>query len=198
MYEIIVAMDEEGLIGVENKLPWNVQGEMKLFKAITNDTAVFMGRKTFESIGKKLEGRINCIITRRDISTINEEIRELVAEEKPDWDKIIELSDEIKTMLLERDKGLNKITMEKFETYKKVLNSDGKRVLVIGGKEIYEKLIPEANIFHISTIKGKFKTGTEKDVFLDIDLSNKKLIVERDYGDFIYRKYLNNKEKKND
>ena len=66
---------------------------------------------------------------------------------------------------------------------------------MIGGKSIYEELIPTANILHISTIKGSFKTGTDKDVFMNIDLSDWEEVNVKKFEKFTYRKYLRRKEK---
>ncbi|MCY9737498.1 dihydrofolate reductase [Paenibacillus alvei] len=61
---IIVAMDENGGIGKDNKLPWHLPEDLKRFKQITTGHAVAMGRKTFESIGKPLPNRTNIVLTR--------------------------------------------------------------------------------------------------------------------------------------
>lgn len=61
---IIAAMSDNGVIGRENELPWHLPKDLKHFKKITMGKPVIMGRKTFESIGKKpLKGRQNIILT---------------------------------------------------------------------------------------------------------------------------------------
>ena len=57
-------MDKNRLIGGENKLLWNIPGELKRFKEITTGHPIIMGRKTHESIGRVLPNRTNIIITR--------------------------------------------------------------------------------------------------------------------------------------
>lgn len=64
MISIIVAMDQNRLIGGQNKLLWNIPGELKRFREITTAHPIIMGRKTFESIGRVLPNRTNIIITR--------------------------------------------------------------------------------------------------------------------------------------
>ncbi|MDR0725631.1 MAG: dihydrofolate reductase [Prevotellaceae bacterium] len=64
MLSIIVAVDENNAIGKDNKLLWHIAEDLKHFRSITNGHPVIMGRKTFESIGKALPGRINIIISR--------------------------------------------------------------------------------------------------------------------------------------
>lgn len=61
---MIVAMAENRVIGINNKLPWYLPNDLKYFKQITMGKPIVMGRKTFESIGKPLPGRANIIITR--------------------------------------------------------------------------------------------------------------------------------------
>ncbi len=63
MLKIIVAMDEQFGIGYQNKLPWTIKEDLKEFKRITQGHSVFMGRKTLDSIGKALSGRVNYVLT---------------------------------------------------------------------------------------------------------------------------------------
>ena len=55
--KIIAALGTNGVIGDKGRIPWFIRGELKRFKDITMGHNVVMGRKTFESIGKVLEGR---------------------------------------------------------------------------------------------------------------------------------------------
>lgn len=59
----IVAISKNGVIGKNNTIPWNCPEDLKLFKELTSNHIVIMGRKTFESIGKPLNNRINIIIS---------------------------------------------------------------------------------------------------------------------------------------
>jgi len=61
---IIVALSENNVIGVNNKLPWHLSADLKRVKTVTMGHHLIMGRKTFESFGKPLPGRTNVIITR--------------------------------------------------------------------------------------------------------------------------------------
>ncbi len=61
---IIVAADENGVIGKDNRLPWRLPADLKNFRELTLGKPVLMGRKTYESIGKPLPGRLNIVITR--------------------------------------------------------------------------------------------------------------------------------------
>ncbi|WP_054636162.1 dihydrofolate reductase [Thalassobacillus sp. C254] len=64
MISFVVAMDKQGVIGKDNKLPWYLPADLKHFKETTIDSPIVMGRKTFESIGKPLPKRTNVILTK--------------------------------------------------------------------------------------------------------------------------------------
>lgn len=64
MISLIVAMDQNRLIGKNNKLPWHLPADLQYFKKVTMGHPIVMGRKTFESIGRVLPGRENVIVTR--------------------------------------------------------------------------------------------------------------------------------------
>jgi dihydrofolate reductase len=61
---LLVAADENNLIGNDNKLPWHLPSDLRYFKNQTWGMPILMGRKTFESIGKPLPGRKSIVITR--------------------------------------------------------------------------------------------------------------------------------------
>ncbi len=67
---LIVAMTREGVIGIDNKLPWRLPDDLKRFKAITSGHSIIMGRKTFDSIGKPLPNRRNIVISRQKLLRI--------------------------------------------------------------------------------------------------------------------------------
>ena len=60
----IVAMNPDGLIGDQNKIPWHLPADLKYFKKITLGHHILMGRKCFDSIGKSLPGRKNIVVTK--------------------------------------------------------------------------------------------------------------------------------------
>lgn len=61
---IIVAMSENRVIGLNNRLLWHLPVDMKHFKETTYGHHVIMGRKTYESFNVPLKGRVNIVITR--------------------------------------------------------------------------------------------------------------------------------------
>ena len=67
MINLIVATSENGVIGKDGKMPWNIPADLKYFKEVTTrgeSNIVIMGRKTYDSIGKALPGRTNYVITK--------------------------------------------------------------------------------------------------------------------------------------
>ncbi|GFZ84886.1 dihydrofolate reductase [Paenibacillus marchantiophytorum] len=61
---IIAAASMNGVIGMDELIPWQIPGEQIRFKELTLGKSVIMGRKTFESIGKPLPRRKTVIISR--------------------------------------------------------------------------------------------------------------------------------------
>ena len=65
MLKILVAFDENRVIGKNNTLIWHLPADLKRFKALTIGHVIIMGRKTFESIGKPLPNRTTIVISRQ-------------------------------------------------------------------------------------------------------------------------------------
>ncbi len=59
----IVAKSQNHVIGVNNQLPWHLKDDLQNFKRITMGHHILMGRKTFESIGKPLPGRMSLVVS---------------------------------------------------------------------------------------------------------------------------------------
>jgi len=62
---MIAAVGSNGVIGAGNAMPWRLPSDFAHFKRTTMGKPLIMGRKTFESIGKALPGRINIVVTRQ-------------------------------------------------------------------------------------------------------------------------------------
>lgn len=65
MLKILVAFDENRVIGKNNTLIWHLPADLKRFKTLTTGHVIIMGRKTFESIGKPLPNRTTIVISRQ-------------------------------------------------------------------------------------------------------------------------------------
>ena len=60
----ILARADNGVIGRDGGLPWRISADLNRFKALTQGTAMIMGRKTFDSLGRLLPGRRHIVLTR--------------------------------------------------------------------------------------------------------------------------------------
>lgn len=65
----IAAMTADHVIGINNKIPWNLPEDMKFFRKSTVGASVFMGRNTFNSIGRPLPNRTNIVLSNNFIDT---------------------------------------------------------------------------------------------------------------------------------
>lgn len=63
LISLIAAIDETGGLGINNQLLCYLPADLQHFKSITMGKPVIMGRKTYESIGKPLPGRLNIVIS---------------------------------------------------------------------------------------------------------------------------------------
>jgi dihydrofolate reductase len=61
---LVVAVALNGVIGKDGRLPWRLPSDLKRFRALTMGKPVIMGRKTFQSLAKPLDGRDNIVVTR--------------------------------------------------------------------------------------------------------------------------------------
>jgi len=60
---LIAALSNNSVIGINGKIPWELKEDLTHFKETTLGSAIIMGRKTFESIGKPLAERLNIVMT---------------------------------------------------------------------------------------------------------------------------------------
>ncbi|MBO6521193.1 MAG: dihydrofolate reductase [Rhodospirillales bacterium] len=61
---LIVAASENDVVGCDNTMPWHIPEDLKFFKQQTIGHPILMGRKTLDSLGKPLPGRVNVVLTR--------------------------------------------------------------------------------------------------------------------------------------
>lgn len=134
MISLIVAMDKNNLIGGENKLLWNIPGELKRFREITSGHPIIMGRKTHESIGRVLPNRANIIITRDPEYKVEGAI------------VVNSLDQAIQT-------AQNVIASE-------AKQSESPEVFIIGGGQIYAEALPFADRLYVTVIDHEYEGDT--------------------------------------
>jgi dihydrofolate reductase len=67
-FRAILAWDEQGGIGINNKIPWKHPEDLKKFRQRTTDGTVIMGRNTQDSIQKPLPNRNNITVSSKNMN----------------------------------------------------------------------------------------------------------------------------------
>ena len=121
---LIVAVAENGVIGRDGSLPWHMSSDLKTFRRLTMGKPIVMGRNTFRSIGKPLDGRDNIVVTRDPFF------------EHAGVSAAATLSDALMlARMLATTKGADEI-------------------MVIGGAKIYEHALPLADRIYLTRVHG--------------------------------------------
>ena len=61
---LVVARAENGAIGIGGELPWRLSTDLKQFRKVTLGKPIIMGRRTFQSLPRVLDHRLNIVLTR--------------------------------------------------------------------------------------------------------------------------------------
>ena len=61
---LVVARAENGAIGRGGDLPWRLSSDLRYFRKVTMGKPVIMGRRTFNSLPRVLDGRLNIVLSR--------------------------------------------------------------------------------------------------------------------------------------
>jgi dihydrofolate reductase len=130
-FEMIVACSKNGVIGINNTIPWYIPDDLKYFRKMTEHNIIVMGRKTFESL-PKLKNRIHVVITNQEYGNHDW----IAANMGNVFEKISKLRDS------EIQKG-----------------REG-RVIVIGGGEIYNLFFDYCNLIHVTLINKNYEGDT--------------------------------------
>lgn len=124
---IIVAVAENGAIGKDNKLIWNLPADMKFFREKTVGHFIITGRKNYESIPEKfrpLPNRTNIIITRQKDYHAPGTIIVSSVEAALDYAR---------------------------------RHSDKEEVFIIGGAEIFNQVMPEVDRVYLTRVHHHFE-----------------------------------------
>lgn len=119
---MIAAIGENRVIGADGIIPWRLPSDFAYFKRTTLGKPILMGRKTFESIGKPLPGRINIVVSRQ-------------AGYQPDGVLVISDLD----AALDHARSI-------------AAADEASEVMVIGGGTIYEQAMPYAGRLYITHV----------------------------------------------
>ena len=125
MISMIAAMTPDYVIGKDNQMLWHLPADFKFFKQTTLGKPIIMGRKTFESIGRPLPGRLNIVLSRGSDSP------------HPDVVLVNTVEEAINT------------------AKQALSQSDENEVMVIGGGVVYELFMPLADRLYITEVNAK-------------------------------------------
>ncbi|MDQ3186588.1 MAG: dihydrofolate reductase, partial [Pseudomonadota bacterium] len=119
-------MARNRVIGKANALPWRLPPDLKRFKALTMGHSIIMGRKTYESIGKPLPGRICIIVTHQSGYEVEGAI------------VVGSVAEALKVC------------------YKDTDADAGAESFVIGGTEVFRQTLPLCNRLYVTEIQRDF------------------------------------------
>lgn len=123
----IVAVSANDVIGVNNDLPWQIPEDMKFFRDKTKGRAMIMGRKTYESVGHPLPGRLSVIITRQKDYQVDSPL----AVVQPDLESAIAYA-------------------------KTQVSKWGEEIFIIGGGEIFKQSMDIVDVIYLTRIHKDF------------------------------------------
>ena len=127
---MIVATTRNQVIGRNNQMPWHLPADLRYFKQRTLGKPIIMGRKTWESLGRPLPGRLNIVITQQ-ADTVFEG-----AEVFADWQVAIQRGQE-----WAREQGVDE-------------------VMVIGGGQLYQQALALAQRVYLTRIDLELEGDT--------------------------------------
>jgi dihydrofolate reductase len=121
---LVVAMGENGAIGKDGALPWRLHSDMRYFRKVTMGKPIVMGRRTFESLPRVLDGRLNIVLSR---------------------DRVFEARGAVVAHDLE-----GALNVARHETER----SDAGEIMVIGGEEVFRESLPQAGRIYLTEVEA--------------------------------------------
>lgn len=119
---LIVAATENNVIGRDNQMPWHLPNELQYFKATTMGKPIIMGRKTWDSLGRPLPGRLNIVVTRQT------------------------------DLVLEGAEVVNDLTQALARAQAWAIENDAEELMIIGGEQLYRLALPLADRVYLTRI----------------------------------------------
>ena len=123
---LIAAVSQNGVIGINNALPWYLPDDLQYFKRITMGKPVIMGRKTFESLKKPLPGRTNIVLTATP-EALPATVRAVC-----DLEQGLRLAQQV------------------------ALIDGVEEIMVIGGEQVYRAALPQAQRLYLTCVEAEF------------------------------------------
>jgi len=124
---LVVAVADNGVIGAGGGLPWHISSDLKTFRRLTMNKPLIMGRRTFQSLKKPLDGRDNIVVTG------NKSIRPPGALVAANFETALALA-----RRCAEARGIG-----------------AAEIMVIGGTQIFEAALPMANRIYKTEVHGR-------------------------------------------
>jgi dihydrofolate reductase len=119
---LVVAMAENGAIGRGGDLPWQLSSDLRYFRKITMSKPVIMGRRTFKSLPRVLDGRLNVVLTRDSLFVAHGAV-----------------------MAHSLEEGLEVARASAART-------GAEEIMVIGGEDVFRAVLPQAGRIYLTEV----------------------------------------------
>lgn len=158
----ITAMDPKGVIGKGNRIPWHISEEFKLFKKITLNNVIIMGRKTWDSLPLKPLPDRDHIVLSRSMKPVDD----VVVTEMPE------------------DTSGDRHFFNYFN-----FNDPRKDIYIIGGTEIYDRFLSQMDGLYVSHIHKEYEGDIFFPYWEDINKLFPKNKIEKEHEEFTTKFY---------
>jgi dihydrofolate reductase len=127
---LVVAIAENGAIGRGGELPWRLSSDMRYFRKVTMGKPVIMGRRTFKSLPRVLDGRLNVVLTR---------------------DPGFVAPDAIMAHSLKEGLSAARASAER---------TGADEIMVIGGEDVFREVLPQAHRIYLTEVHASPEADT--------------------------------------
>jgi dihydrofolate reductase len=127
---LVVAIGENGAIGRGGDLPWRLSSDMRYFRKITMGKPVIMGRRTFKSLPRVLDGRLNIVLTR---------------------DQGFVAPDAVMVHSLEEGLAAAR---------ESAVRTGADEIMVIGGEDVFREVLPQAHRIYLTEVHATPEADT--------------------------------------
>jgi len=127
---LVVAKAENGAIGQGGDLPWHLRSDMRYFRQITMGKPIVMGRLTFASLGRALDGRVNIVLTRNAAFEATGAVMAYNLEEALDVAR------------------------------KAAAKSGAAEIMIIGGEDVFREVLPQADRIYLTEVHAAPEADT--------------------------------------
>jgi dihydrofolate reductase len=123
-------MGENRAIGKGGDLPWHLRSDMRYFRKITMGKPIVMGRRTFKSLPRVLDGRLNIVLTR---------------------DVDFTAPDSVTAHSLEEGLAVARAATER---------TGAPEIMVIGGEEVFRAILRRADRIYLTEVHASPEADT--------------------------------------